>query len=34
MDGLTIIFVLASVVGASIAIWINTKSGKKWLKSL
>jgi len=34
MDGLTMIFMLASVIGAAIAIWINTKPGKKWLNSL
>lgn len=34
MDGLTMIFVLASLVGAGIAVYINTKPGKKWLKSL
>ena len=29
MNGLTIIFIFTSVVGAGIAIWLNTKSGKK-----
>lgn len=34
MNGLTIIFIFTSVVGEGIAIWLNTKSGKKWLNSL
>lgn len=34
MNGLTMVFMLASVVGVAIAIWINTKPGKEWLKSL
>jgi len=34
MDGLTMTFMFASLVGVGIAIWINTPSGKKWLKSL
>lgn len=28
MNGLTIIFMFTSAVGAGIAIWLNTKSGK------
>lgn len=41
MDGLTMIFMVkrmifmvTSIIEASIAIWINTRPGKKWLKSL
>lgn len=34
MNGLTIIFMFTSAIGAGIAIWINTKKGKKWLASL
>lgn len=34
MNGLTIIFMFTSAIGAGIAIWLNTKSGKKWLASL
>lgn len=34
MDGLTILFVITSVVGVTIAAWLNTKSGKKWLSNL
>ncbi len=34
MDGLSILFIITSVIGAAIAIWINTKRGKKWLSDL
>lgn len=34
MNGLTIIFIFTSAIGAGIAIWLNTKSGKKWLTNL
>ena len=34
MDGLSILFIITSVIGAAIAIWLNTKSGKKWLSNL
>lgn len=34
MNGLTIIFIFTSAIGAGIAIWLNTKSGKKWLANL
>lgn len=34
MDFITIMFATFAVIGGGIAIWINTKSGKKWLSSL
>lgn len=34
MEGLIIILGGVSVVAGAFAIWINTKSGKKWLASL
>lgn len=34
MNGLTIVFIFTSVIGTAIAIWLNTKGGKKWLEGL
>lgn len=34
MDFVTIMFVTIAVIGVGIALWINTKSGKKWLENL
>lgn len=34
MEALITLFVVMSVIGSAIAIWINTKSGKKWLTNL
>lgn len=34
MDGLTMFFMFTSIIVAAIMVWINTKSGKKWLNSL
>ena len=34
MNGLTVLFIVISVIGSAIAIWMNTKSGKKWLADL
>ena len=34
MENLIMLFAVLAVVGSAIAIWINTKSGKKWLESL
>lgn len=34
MDFITIMFVTIAIIGVGIAIWINTKSGKKWLANL
>lgn len=34
MDFITTMFVLFAIIGGSIAFWINTKSGKKWLANL
>lgn len=34
MDGLTILFIFTSIIGGSFALWLKTKSGKKWLASL
>jgi len=34
MDGLIIVLGGVGVVAFALSIWINTKSGKKWLASL
>lgn len=34
MDALSLTFIVVSAVGVVIAIWLNTKSGKKWLANL
>lgn len=34
MDFLIIFFSVCIVIAAGIAIWINTKAGKKWLANL
>lgn len=34
MDFMIMLFSGCLVVAAGIAIWLNTKSGKKWLKDL
>lgn len=34
MDGLLYLFIVLSAVGWAIALWLNTKSGKKWLENL
>lgn len=34
MDFLIMFFSIGVVIAAAIAIWINTKHGKKWLASL
>ncbi len=34
MEALITLFAVMSVVGVAIAIWINTKRGKKWLANL
>lgn len=34
MDFMIAFFTVGSIIAAGIAIWINTKSGKKWLESL
>lgn len=34
MDALIILFSAMSVIGICIALWINTKQGKKWIKGL
>ena len=34
MDGLMFIFSLGAVISASFAIWLNTKSGQKWIDEL
>lgn len=34
MEALIILFSLMAVVGVIIAIWLNTKSGRKWLEGL
>lgn len=31
MNGLSLIFLISSIIGIGILIWLNTKSGKKWL---
>lgn len=34
MDFMIAFFLTGSIIAIGIAIWINTKSGKKWLESL
>ncbi len=34
MDFMITFFTVGSIIATGIAIWINTKSGKKWLESL
>lgn len=34
MNALLATFIVIAVISVSIAIWLNTKSGKKWLKNL
>ena len=34
MDLLTFIFSIALAIGGSMAIWLNTKSGQKWIDNL
>lgn len=34
MEALITLFAVLAVIGLVIAIWLNTKSGKKWLSEL
>ncbi len=34
MEGLILLFAVTSVFGIVFLIWLNTKSGKKWLANL
>lgn len=34
MDFFIALFATLAIIGAGIAIWLNTKSGKKWLANL
>lgn len=34
MEALIALFSVMAIIGSAIAIWINTKSGKKWLANL
>lgn len=34
MNALTLLFIVLAVIGSGIAIWLNTKAGKKWLENL
>lgn len=34
MDLITTMFIVLACIGGAIALWINTKSGKKWLANL
>ena len=34
MDFIIMFFLVGAIIAAGIAIWLNTKSGKKWLASL
>lgn len=34
MEALIALFSVMAIVGIAIAVWLNTKSGKKWLESL
>ena len=34
MDMLSLVYTISAVIGSIIAVWLNTKSGKKWLANL
>ena len=34
MELLTFVFTIALLVGGGMAIWLNTKSGQRWIDSL
>lgn len=34
MEAIIALFSVMAIIGAAIAVWLNTKSGKKWLASL
>lgn len=34
MDSLTVLFIICAVAGTLMALWMKTKSGKKWLEEL
>ncbi len=34
MDALTLVYLIASIIGVGLLIWAKTKSGKEWLASL
>ncbi len=34
MEGLIYVYATISVVAIAIALWLNTKSGRKWLQEL
>lgn len=34
MEALEVIFAITAVAGVGILIWLNTKSGKKWMANL
>ena len=34
MEGLMFVFSLGLIISSSFAIWINTKSGQKWIDNL
>lgn len=34
MEMLTAIYLVGAVIGVSMAIWLNTKSGKRWMENL
>ncbi len=34
MNMLGVVFTIGVIIGAGILIWLNTKSGKKWLEEL
>lgn len=34
MEGLMFIFSLGQIISSSFAIWLNTKSGQKWIDNL
>lgn len=34
MEGFALVMCIGAVIGTSLAIWFNTKSGQKWIDSL
>ena len=34
MDMLSLVYTISAVVGGGFLVWLNTKSGKKWLANL
>lgn len=34
MEGFALVMCIGAVIGTGLAIWSNTKSGKKWIENL